>query len=169
MPEPRLGVDFGRVINYAAGHAAGDDTVFLRGGYDAAMRTPAMPGMFEVLPRLVTAFGGRVWVVSKCGEQTQRRTEQWLERHDFWDRTGIPRDHARFCLTRPEKAPHCTELGITHFIDDHIEVHEALRGVVAHLYLFGAQKAPPPPWVTPTLTWHEVEHAILTEDGSVRA
>lgn len=167
MSEPRLGVDFGRVVNYAAGHGGGDDTVFLRGGFAEAMRTPAMPGVFDVLPRLVAAFGGRVWIISKCGEQTQRRTEQWLDRHDFWERTGIPRDHARFCRTRAEKAPHCAALGITHFIDDRIEVHEALRGLVPHLHLFGAQDSPAPPWVTATPTWYDVERAILAPDGTL--
>lgn len=168
MAEARLGVDFGRVINYAAGPPDGDDTVFLRGGFAEAMRTPPMPGMFDVLPRLVAAFGGRVWLVSKCGEQTQRRTEQWLDHHDFWARTGIPPDHARFCRKRAEKAPHCVALGITHFIDDRIEIHEVLRGLVPHLYLFGEQKASPPPWLTHTLTWADVERAILTEDGAIR-
>jgi hypothetical protein len=52
--------------------------MFLDGGLEEVMRTPATAGMFEVLPRLVDRFGGRAWVISKCGERIQRRTLQWL-------------------------------------------------------------------------------------------
>jgi hypothetical protein len=160
MDEPRLGVDFGRVINDGSSHPGGDDTVFLTGGFEQAMSTPAMPGCFETLNRLVSRFEGRVWVISKCGERVQRRTEQWLDHHEFWARTGIPRDHARFCRRRPDKAVHCAELSITHFVDDRADVLGHLRGVVPHLYLFGRQTGPPPPWVRHTPGWTEVEHEI---------
>jgi hypothetical protein len=107
----------------------------------------------------VTLFDGRVWLVSKCGERVRGRTRQWLAHHDFAGRTGIPPDQWRFCLRRPDKAIHCAELGITHFVDDTLEVHEALRGLVPHLYLFGRQKTPAP-WLEHTPTWTHVEEAI---------
>jgi hypothetical protein len=44
--------------------------------------------------------------------------------------TRVPPDHVRFCLTRPEKRGHCLELGLTHFVDDHPAVHDAIRGAV---------------------------------------
>ena len=37
------------------------DTVFLDGGTEEAIRSPATPGAFDVLPGLVERFGGRVW------------------------------------------------------------------------------------------------------------
>ncbi len=46
-------------------------------------------------------------------------------------------EHVRFCRERPQKLPICAELGITHFIDDHMEIMDVLRPIVPHLYLFG--------------------------------
>ncbi|MCE7005077.1 hypothetical protein LWC34_19920 [Kibdelosporangium philippinense] len=158
--ELRLGVDFGRVINDGASHPGGDDTVFLSGTVDDAMQTPAMPGAFETLARLTELFDGKVWIVSKAGERIETRTRQWLDHNGFWSATGIPAANARFCRKRPDKAVHCKRLGITHFIDDRQDVLRHLRDVVEHLYLFGQQKADPPEWVIPTLTWPDVETAV---------
>jgi hypothetical protein len=144
------------------GNVQRDDTTFLHGDHDAALRTPAMAGVFDVLPRLVAHFGGRVWIVSKCGERIQRRTLQWLEHNDFYRRTGIEPMHVRFCRKRPDKATHCAQLGITHFVDDRTDVHEALLGVVAHRYLFCPQSAAPSAGLRHTPTWSDVERAILT-------
>ena len=114
--------------------------------------------------RLAPCFE-QVWPVSKCGERVQRRTRQWLDHHDFAALTGIPREHIRFCPKRPDKALHCADLGITHFVVDKLDVHRALRGVVAHRYLFGPQRTPPPTWVRHTLTWAAVETEIMRVFG----
>jgi hypothetical protein len=159
----RLGVDIGRVI--IGGGAPGDnDTQFFSGDTARMLATPAVPGAFDALARLVPRFE-QVWLVSKCGDRVQRHTRQWLDHHDFAARTGIPRDHIRFCLKRPDKAAHCADLGITHFIDDKLDVHRALRDVVAHRYLFGPQRTPPPAWVQPTPTWTAAEAAIVRSLG----
>lgn len=158
--EPRLGVDFGRVIHGGAAVAGEEDTAFLGGEMEEAMRSPATPGMFETLPGLVTRFDGRVWVISKCGERVQRRTLQWLEEHDFYRRTGISPENVRFCRKRADKAGHCADLGITHMVDDRVDVHEALRDLVPHLYLFGPQTSPPPEWLPHVRTWAELSERI---------
>ena len=165
-----MGVDFGRVIHGGAAISSewdneGDkegkeDTAFLTGDHEAAMRSPATPGMFDVLPRLVTRFDGRVWVISKCGERVQRRTLQWLDLHDFYRITGISPGNVRFCRRRAEKAGHCAELSITHMVDDRLDVHVALRGLVPNLYLFGPQPSPPPDWVRHVRTWAELDAEI---------
>jgi hypothetical protein len=67
----------------------------------------------------------------------------------------------RFCRTRPEKRGHSIELGLTHFVDDHPEVHEALRGAVAYQYLFGPQAGPVPSYVSHTETWADVERLVI--------
>lgn len=101
--------------------------------------------------RLGVDFGRviNVWIVSKCGERIQRRTLRWLDHHDVYERTGLPRGNVRFCRQRAEKASHCRELGITHFIDDRADVLSHLRGLVPNLYLFGAQTRPIPGWGHP--------------------
>jgi hypothetical protein len=159
--QPRLGIDFGRVINDGSAHPDGDDTAFLNGEFEAAMRTPAMPGAFTSIARLTTLFAGQVWIVSKCGPRIQERTLQWLEHHDFWAKTGMIPANTRFCRARPDKVIHCKRLKITHFVDDRRDVLNHMRGVVDHLYLFGHQKSEAPDWATATPTWRDVEMAII--------
>jgi hypothetical protein len=67
----------------------------------------------------------------------------------------------RFCLKRPEKAVHCRELQITHFIDDRTDVLEAMLGVVPNLYLFGPQ-ADRPPGMVHVPGWKAVAEELLT-------
>lgn len=160
--EPRLGVDFGRVIHGGAAISGEEDTTFLAGDFEEAMHSPATDGMFEVLPGLVERFEGRVWVISKCGERIQQRTLQWLDRHDFFGRTGIAPGNVRFCRKRADKAGHCAELGITHMVDDRLDVHHALRGPVPNLYLFGPQPSTPPDWVRHVRTWAELDDELKT-------
>lgn len=159
-PEPRLGIDVGRVIIAGAAHARGADTAFFEGDEATMLSTPEVPGAVEAIRRLVTRFGGRVWLVSKCGPQVQARTERWLAAHDFFDRTGLPRDHVRFCRRRAEKRGHCEELGLTHFVDDHPEVHAAIRGAVRHQYFFDPQSHPVPGYGEATPAWSDVERLI---------
>lgn len=152
--EFRLGVDFGRVI-HGGPLAPGGDTAFLDGGFEEALASPAVEGVYEVLPGLIEAFGGRAWIISKCGERVQQRTLAWLDHHDFYARTGLPRQNVRFCRKRAEKALHCRELGITHMIDDRLEVHRAIREIVPYRYLFGPRAGPD--WVRHVPDWAAAE------------
>lgn len=156
-----LGIDFGRVIQGAPGPDGEVDTDFLGSSLEEAVESPPAAGAFTVIPHLVTHFERRVWIISKCGESTQRKTLAWLEHHDFYDRTGLPRDHVRCCRHRADKAAHCRELGITHMIDDRLDVLQFLRGLVPQLYLFGLGQEAVPAWVTPAPDWATVAALIL--------
>jgi hypothetical protein len=129
----RLGIDIGRVI--IDGSSGSGDTSFFSGDTAAMLRTPAVPGAFAAIARLVPLFG-ETWLVSKCGPRVQRRSVEWLRHHRFFEVTGIAEGNVRFCLRRPEKAIHCADLGITHFVDDKPEVIAAITPVVPHRYLF---------------------------------
>ncbi len=159
--EQTLGVDFGRVINDGSSHPPGDDTTFLTSSEKQMLATPAMPGAFDALTRLTSVFEGRVWIVSKAGPRIQANTELWLKHHGFFATTSIPADHIRFVRRREDKAAVCRELGITHFVDDRIEVLQALKGIVPHLFLFGRQPRPAPNWVVPVPTWSDAERQIM--------
>ena len=152
-PEPRLGIDIGRVIIDGSAHPSGGDTAFFDGDEATMLATPEMPGAVETIAELVRRFRGRVWLVSKCGPRVQARTLRWLDGHEFYARTGLPADHVRFCRRRADKRSHCAELGLTHFIDDHPEVHAAIRGAVDHQYFFGPQRRPVPGYGIPAPTW----------------
>ena len=164
--EPRLGIDIGNVIINGPAHPGGGDTAFFQGDEATMIATPEMDGAAAAIARLTALLDGRVWLVSKCGPRVQARTLRWLEGHDFYQRTGLPRDHVRFCRTRPEKRPHCEELGLTHFVDDHRDVHEAIRGAVSYRYFFGPQAAPVPSWGIYAPTWHDAERLIRESLGA---
>lgn len=129
-----LGVDIGGVVIDRANDNT--DTSFFSGNY---LRTTAVPGVFDALHQLVSQrFGGQVYLVSKCGRRVQEKTLHWLEYHNFYLRTGIAPEHVKFCVERHQKAGICEELGITHFVDDRLEVLGYLTYVVSKLYLFQA-------------------------------
>lgn len=153
---PRLGVDIGRVII----HGDGPDTSFVGGSEQDALNTPALEGALEALRRLTIAYEGRVWLVSKCGANVQRRTRAWLAHHDFFALTGIAEENLRFCKTRPEKAPICQELGITCFIDDRYDILDSMRGLVPVLLWFG-QEHSRSPRIHAAPTWREAEAGAM--------
>ena len=164
----RLGIDFGRVIMGAADSDGHADTTFLSGGEARAMETAAEAGAFETIRDLCRHLDGGVWIVSKCGPRIERRTRRWLDHHCFFGRTGVPRDNLRFCRERRDKKIHCRELGITHFIDDRMDVLTHLRGLVPNLYWFGAdtQTRPSPNWVIPVADWSAVRSVLLAGEAN---
>jgi hypothetical protein len=156
VPEPRLGVDIGRVII----EGDGPDTSFVGGSEEEALRAPEIPGAFDALTRLQLEFDGRIWLVSKCGKRVEARTRLWLTQRRFFEITGISPEHLTFCRTRPEKAPICKSLGITCFVDDRWDVLATMAGIVPHRILFGADRAPGDD-VVPAATWKDAEDCIL--------
>ncbi len=136
MREPRLGIDIGRVII----GGGGADTQFLDGNEASAMATPAVAGAFDAVAELMRLFDGNVWLVSKAGPRIQARTRRWLEDRQFFDLTGVMREHLRFCRERREKADLALTLELTHFIDDRFDVLRYLEGIVPNRFLFGPQQ-----------------------------
>ncbi len=151
----RIGIDIGRVI---IGPSVGGraDTRFLGSRLAEAIHTPPADGAIAVIARLVARVQGQVWLVSKCGPSVQEKTRAWLEHQRFYERTGMPEDHLRFCLRRPEKADHARELGLDTFIDDRLDVLQHLRGLVPRLLWFGEDARPEPTWVRPARDWEAV-------------
>ncbi len=126
-----LGVDVGGVIIDRIND--GTDTSFFSTNY---LKTTAVPGAVTALRRLVQErFAEKVFIVSKCGKNTEAKTIEWLHHNKFFEQTGISPNHVRFCRTREGKAPICQELGITHFVDDRLEVLSHLT-TVPHKFLF---------------------------------
>ncbi len=154
----RLGIDIGRVIigPVVGGRA---DTSFLSGGLEAAMHTPPADGAFNSISELVPRFED-VWLISKCGPSVQRKSLAWLAHHQFWERTSVPEGQIRFCLKRRDKAGHALELGLTHFIDDRVDVLRHLRGITGELFLFGEQPDRVPSWVQHLPSWVEAVERV---------
>jgi hypothetical protein len=125
MPEI-LGVDIGGVVIQSSHD--GEDTSFFGERY---LETPEIHGAIDAIAALAKGrfAGGNVHVISKCGKTVEKHTLEWLAHHDFEKRTGIDLEHMHFCRTRPEKAPICRKLGVTHFVDDRLEVLGYLESV----------------------------------------
>jgi len=161
-----LGVDIGGVI---IDRVSEDDAsrTMRPGGYAGAA---TIDGALEAIgPLVCQRFHDRVWLISRCDEPRERVLAEWLERQNFFDSTGVPRHQVRFCRERREKAIICKELGVTHFIDDRLEVLGHLVGIVPHLYLFQSRARDVDefgrflPHVRPMTRWRDVVDALLAQ------
>ncbi len=163
MNEPKLGVDIGRVLIDGSAHPDGGDTAFFQGSEEVMLATPEMAGAFDAIARLTALFDGQVWLVSKCGDRVEQRTRRWLQAHDFSGRTGVPADNLRFCRARKDKRIHCVDLGLTYFVDDRSDVHEAIADVVPHRYLFGPQRPGTSARAHRVSDWRSAERLITAQ------
>jgi hypothetical protein len=108
-----------------------------------------------------------VYLVSRCGHGIQEKTSLWLQHHDFYGQTGVASSKVMFCLERHQKADICAQHGITHFIDDRIEVLSHLKTVRTR-YLFNPRENEIHPYehVLPEVRlvrmWQEVLDELLT-------
>jgi hypothetical protein len=78
--------------------------------------------------------------------------------HAFFGRTGIAEGNVHFVRERHEKAPICRELGVTHVVDDRVDVLRHLESV-PHRYLFaggGGSDADCPDWAEPVAAWPDL-------------
>lgn len=161
---PRIGIDIGRVI---IGPVIGGkaDTAFLGSTLEKAMETTPTQGAFESIASVVSLFEGNAWLVSKCGPNVQKKTKAWLKHWNFHDATGLPEENVRFCLERPQKAHHCKQLKLTHFVDDRLDVLQHLKDLVPNLYLFGEQpnRDSIPDWVIHVENWDAAREQICSD------
>lgn len=112
--KPVLGLDIGNVIT-------GD----MDGGVlfsDRYLNVPDIPGAISGAGELNRIFAGQVCLVSKCCGIVQVKTREWFAYHRFFDRTGINPNHIFFCEEWRGKSPICRHLGVSHFVDDRLEV-----------------------------------------------
>lgn len=158
MTSEYLGVDVGGVLVDRI-RADGSDTSFFS---ERFLETPAVEGAFDTLVRLgAERFGRRICIISKCGPRTEEKTRLWLAHHGLLDALGLDEQALHFCRKRPDKAPICQRLGVTHFVDDRMEVLVHLKSV-RHRILFGPQDAGvKAKGVVRAVTWEEVVRRLL--------
>lgn len=132
----RIGLDAGGVII----DLSGSDTSDPHFQQSDNARPVPMSGAFEAVRELVQRLGAEnVYIVSTANETNEEDTRLWLAVNGFYPYTGFDPDNLFFCRTRAEKAPIVRELGVTHFVDDRIEVLEYMTEIVPNRYLFGGQ------------------------------
>jgi hypothetical protein len=157
----RLGIDVGRVLVGASADGGEPDSSFLTAEDAQAIRIPPEPRAFDVVREAFERTDGHVHVVSKCGPRIQRLTRLWLHHQGFFELTGVSPEHVHFVLKRPQKAALASQLGLTHFVDDRLDVLEPMRTLVGTLIWFGGDRASAPTWVTCARDWTDVRVALL--------
>jgi len=128
-----LGVDIGNVIiNHRLMDKENRDD-----WQEKYLSSPPVDNVFDSLRILNTEiFNGNVFLVSKCREEAEQLIKLWFKKHDFYSQTGIKPENTYFVRERKEKDIVCRKLGITHFIDDRLEVLSHMVGSTPNLYLF---------------------------------
>jgi hypothetical protein len=174
----RFGFDVGGVLipieasPFASSHTRdAEDTLIM----DYSKTLPA-PGALEAVAKLVATLGAdRVFAVSRASAATARKTVAWMQHWRFFAATGFRADNIRFCAGRADKAPICDALGITHYVDDRLEVLHWLSFTksVKDFLLFQpteheiaktiARHKPHVRYVTVS-TWSEVVRQVLGEN-----
>jgi 5'(3')-deoxyribonucleotidase len=159
---PCLGIDFGGVIIPKEDFENKEDTDFPDNLPEKYLQKQPFPYSFEAIKHLVSLFNGNVWIISKAGSKIEQLSRNWLTYYNFFETTGVLVKNIRFCREREEKLIHCTELKITHFIDDRIHIMQILQGTVEQLYLFGPQKGnQKSKWWIWVMNWNEASDAII--------
>ena len=87
----KIGIDIGRVIIGPVVNGR-EDTSFLGKRLEDALDTPPAEGAIEGVAELVERSRGQAWLISKCGPGVQAKTRAWLERQQFWRKTGMPKE-----------------------------------------------------------------------------
>jgi len=165
---PVLGIDVGGVLVKRASQR--DDTSFFG---VRPMETPMVAGALEAVRLLAPLFGFRVHLVSKAGPRIAALTKEWLALHGFFEDTGLDAGSMWFVRKREDKAPICARLGVTHFVDDRVDVLEYLTSV-SFRFLFtgglGDHPAPlhPPARFRVSGSWSSLGEAIAVTLGEGR-
>lgn len=134
MNKEVLGVDIGNVITNCRSVMDIKDESFWTERYSTI---PASDNVFNCLKKLNEGkFKENIFLVSRSKEDHEVRILKWLKDHDFYNKTGIKPESVFFCRERHEKERICREKGITHFIDDRLEVLSHMVGIIPNLYLF---------------------------------
>ena len=127
------------------------------------LEVPLVPGVLGSLVRLRARFGSQVYLIS-TNIRRRREALEILDKHGILHFVG--HDRVVMCETDAGKADTCRELGISHFVDDRLEVLELL-GTVARRYLFQSETdaaASPalPANVLRVSSWSAIERDLLS-------
>jgi len=139
----KFGIDVGGVIVDRVKGDAGDTSMFSA----RYLETPETAGAIDTIAKLGKGrFAGNLFIVSKAGNRMRQKTMEWLTHRDFWARTGMKPEQAHFTYKREEKAPIAKMLGLTHFVDDRLEILASLVDITKNLYLFQGSEREMAPW-----------------------
>lgn len=131
---PIIGIDIGGVITLPPKGIDREDP-FVGKDY---LLVPKVDDSFSVIAELVEKF--HVVIISKAGAVVQRKTNEWFEDQNFFQKTGLPHTRVFYTATRDEKTRVAIEHGVTHFIDDKLEVLGYMMGCIPNLFAFNTER-----------------------------
>ena len=156
----RLGTDIGGVL---AAHA----TLEFLEQPGRHLAVPEIEGSFNAIRQLrEERFGDETYVISTCNEDIEVRSREWLAHTSFVERTGVGWGNIIYCRTFAEKAQIAGRLGLTHFVDDRLEVMVGFNNG-EKLYLFQPDEQKSAPFsqhankVQEVWSWREIIADIL--------
>ncbi|MEI6400242.1 MAG: hypothetical protein WCO58_01850 [bacterium] len=102
--------------------------------------TPEVPGAIGSIHELwaspLSPFQENIHLISRVKTpEGEGKTIQWLKENRFFQRTGVPQENVIFCNERFQKVEIAQSRGITHFVDDRLEVLGLMGGAISYLYL----------------------------------
>ncbi len=124
----RIGIDIEGVIR---SKTAKSRTV------DEYLAVEPLGSAFKTIKSLVKLFGNdNIFIISRCPEYAEDVILQWLDNQKFFNEIDFNRSNVYFCRERADKAPIAQQLQLTYFIDDRIDVLDAMKDIVANRILF---------------------------------
>jgi hypothetical protein len=124
----RIGIDVGGVIR---SKAAKPLTI------DEYLDASSLRDAAKTIKALVNLCGSdNVYIISRCPKYAEDVILKWLDNQKFFTEINFDRSNVYFCRERADKAPIAKQLQLTYFIDDRIEVLDAMKDIVANRILF---------------------------------
>lgn len=124
----RIGIDIEGVIREKIAKPRTID------GYLAA--TP-LKNSVKSINVLVKLYGSaNIFIISRCPKYAEDVILKWLDNQKFFNDIKFGRSNVFFCREQADKAPIAKQLQLTYFIDDRIDVLNAMKGIVANRILF---------------------------------
>lgn len=159
MIEGKIGIDIGGVIIDREKNDNTDTSLFGPNYLNALAVPDALRAIATINEHV---FPNETYIISKCGANIERKSREWLKAQGFYGTTGIFEDKVHFCRERADKAPIAKCLGLTHFIDDKLEVLGYMKDVVPNRILFNPsisemkRAGPQGGSVFPVFSWQDV-------------
>ncbi len=163
-----LGIDIGGVIIDDRTKESGKKNFE---GNPNFLEVPQIPGAIKTISEIrERRFKKNIHLVSSCSQKMEDLRWTWLGYHKFFDQTGILKENVHFCRTRKEKADICYKYGITHYIDNRLEILFLINTLVNVRILFRPRAREMQkyrqylPNVKQVSTWEEVQKILLNRE-----
>lgn len=124
----RIGMDIGGVI---------------RGDFDQSLSMQEylsetlLANATNVIKDIIDVFGAKnIFIISRCPKFAEEVIIKWLDNQNMFKNIGFIRKNVFFCRERTDKALIAKRLKLTYFIDDRVEVLDAMNNIVNNRILF---------------------------------